>query len=45
MDSSIEYIGIDERTSLRILGNKEVKRRGMWKKRAGRVKKLKVFRI
>ena len=39
VDSSIEFLGNYIRTSLRRLGNKEVKRRGMWKI-VGKVTKL-----
>ena len=35
---------IDKRTSLRKICNKEVKRRGMWTRRVGIVRKLQVFR-
>ena len=43
MDSSIEYIGIEERISLRNLKNKENKRLSMLKRRVRIVKKHKVF--
>ena len=45
MDSSNAYFGIDGRTNLRNICNKEVKRRGMWTRRVGIVRKLEVFRI
>ena len=43
MDSSIEYIGIDEKTSLRKLKNKEKKRLSMFKRRVRIAKQHKVF--
>ena len=44
MDSSTACFGIDRRTGLRKLYTKEVKRRGMWKRRVGIFRKLQVFR-
>ena len=43
MDRCIEHLGIDKRTGLRKLGNKEAERRAFWNRRVGIVKKHEVF--
>ena len=43
MGNSIRYLGVEKRTMLGKLGNKEATLRKMWKSRMGSVKKLKLF--